>query len=119
MKTPQPQVKIEFGKCPICAKTILEQKNNQSVKLEGYSDFWIAFGTGERMKVAVCQDCKKTLTKKQAEGILQAHKVLWEEGIEKEIDGKIEELQKAKTQNLNYYQNISLASFGLKERDLE
>jgi len=118
MKTPQPQPKIEFGKCPICDKKIMEQKENQAIKLKDYSDFWIAFSTGEKMKTAICQSCKKTLTKKQAESILEAHKTFWQKGIQNLLNEKISELQKQKDQHLNYYKNLSLASWSLKEKDL-
>ena len=120
MTTQQAQVKIEFGKCPFCEKAILKKdKENNPVRLEGYSEFWMALSDGSRMKVAICENCKKSLTKANAEAILAAHREFWTKGIEKTIDQKIEQLKKDKVQNVNYYSNLKLIKHGLKERDLD
>ena len=120
MKTQTPpQPKIEFGKCPFCAKQIMLEQNNQAVKLDGYDEFWLSFSTGERMKVAICSDCNKTLTKSQAEQILDAHKEYWVKGIEEQTAKQIADLTEKKVESVNYYNNLSLASYGLKEKDLK
>lgn len=119
-KTQQLQPKIEFGKCPLCAQVILEKdKNNNPVRLEGYSEFWILLSDCSRMKVAICKNCKKSLTKKNASEILAAHREYWEKGIIEDMNRKIQELEQKKLQDVNYYNNLTLVKHGLREKDLE
>lgn len=115
-----PQPKIEFGKCPYCAKEImtLDEKNNP-LMLTGYSTFWMMLSDGSRMKVAICEDCKKTLTKKKVDALMIAHQEFWKKGIESQLDEKIAELNQRKQEQINYYTNLTSLKFGLREKDLE
>lgn len=114
-----PQPKIELGKCPFCEKEIMRLENNQPVLLDGYSTFWILLSDQTRMKVAICEDCKKKLTKKKVDALMVAHQEFWKQGIADQIDGKIEELNQRKQDQINYYNNLNSVSFGSRERDLE
>lgn len=117
MKTQQLQLK--FGKCPLCNETVMKIEKKEPLKLDNYDVFWMKLSDGSRMKVAICKDCKKSLTKKKVEDILSAHRVFWAEGIEKTMDAKIKELEAQKEQNINYYNNLNLVKHGLKEDDME
>lgn len=117
---PSQQPKIQFGKCPFCEKEILKvDAKNNPIRQKGYSEFWVALSDGSRMKVAICEECKKKLTEKEAEKVLEAHRVFWAKGIESSIDNKISELEEKKQQDINYYNSLTLVKYGLKERDLE
>lgn len=110
---------IEFGKCPFCEKEIMKSENNKASVLEGYDTFWILLSDTSRMKVAICKDCKKSLTDKKVSEVVTAHQEMWAKGITKEIDIKISELESTKQQQLNYYQNLSSVKFALREKDIE
>lgn len=96
----------------------LDPKNN-SQTLPGYDTFWILLSDTSKMKVAICQDCKKSLDTKKSEAVITAHQEFWKKGIEKSIDAKIAELQKTKEEQINYYNNLTSVKFSLRERDLE
>lgn len=112
-------MKIEFGKCPYCEKEIMKEEKNNSVMLKGYSTFWVLLSNSSRMKVAICEDCKKTLNDKKVEELIAAHQEFWTQGIENTLDAKIEEIKKQKEENVNYYTSLTALKFGLRERDLE
>lgn len=115
-----PLPKIEFGKCPFCKKEILKKdKDDNPVKLEGYSEFWVLLSNKTRMKVAICDSCKKELKKKDAEAVVSVHCELWADGIKESYDRQIEQLKKDQKREINNYSNLKLVKHGLRERDLE
>jgi uncharacterized protein with PIN domain len=105
-------MKIEFGKCPYCEKEVMKmEKSGDSeipVRLPGYSTFWIALSDGSKMQVAVCEDCRATLTDQMVEDIMVAHREAWTASIQQNYE-----------QNFNYYASLKPIKHALRERDLE
>ena len=111
---------IEFGKCPFCEMEVMSlDRNNNPQKLDNYSEFWILLSDSSRMKVAICKDCRKTLTQQQVDELMIVHREFWLKGIDDSIDRMIAELQNRRQEQTNYYENLNCAKYGLTERDLE
>ncbi|MHC1728058.1 MAG: hypothetical protein AB9866_18990 [Syntrophobacteraceae bacterium] len=94
-------------------------KRKQVIHSEEYREFWLLLSDLSRMKVAVCKDCRDTMTEKDAMAVLEAHKPLWNKGLEEAHERKLAELNQQKEDQLNHFNDLSARRFGLNERDLE
>lgn len=108
MKTQTP-LQLKPGFCPFSGKEIWKNENGRMVRLEGYSDYWIALSDGSKMKIGIHNSVK--MTNKKVTQFMDTQKQYWIEGILKELEIK-------KEQNTNYYNSLNPIGHAKKERDL-
>lgn len=108
MKTQQP-LQLKLGFCPFTGNQIGEMKDGVFSRFSNFGKFWLLMSNGQKMEVWIDKNYKPT--KKDAQRLLEAHLVYWENAYKAE--------KKQLEEKYNQFKNLSLVAYGRREKDLQ
>ena len=73
--------KLKKGGCAYCDVPI--RNLQEGCRLPNYREIWLLISNGSKMRVAVCEECKKKLNKKMSKKIMAKHRNFWKNSIRK------------------------------------